>query len=191
MDFSERLRRLSSAGIEVIELFSADDGRVTPVSVASAVTSCGADSGRVDRAIDDADPDRIVEGNAAWAELAQQFSLSGSDGTFLLAIDTAGGEDSSYEWFRVRLTDQWDLMGRGAAEGVLGGGWGIPEFRMHSLDGEVLLAASWYETCFSVLAVPRPYRAAVLRGEAEYLLTRRPSAGREALLRRWLARGAG
>jgi hypothetical protein len=188
VELSERLRRLSSAGIEAIEIWRSGEFPVTPIELVWAATGCGPDSGRVDRAFDDADPDRISKGNAAWLEMAGQYSLFDSEGSFLLATDTAGEPGRYDEWLRVRLTSPWDLMGRGAEARVLGGGWGVPEFWMHSIDGEVLLGASWFETCFSVIAIPRPYSAGVLRGQAELFLTEPEHSDRtRATLRRWLA----
>lgn len=90
----------------------------------------------------------------------------------------------------MRLADRWDLVGRGAEARVLGGGRGVPEFWMHSIDGEVLLGASWFESFFSVIAIPRPYSAALLRCQAEILLEESEGAVEDRMgIRFWLAHG--
>ncbi|WP_125810881.1 hypothetical protein [Actinoplanes sp. ATCC 53533] len=190
MELSERLRRLSLAGIEAIEIWRLGETPVTPVEVVWAATGCGPDSGRLDRPVDDSDPDRIQKGNAAWLELARQFSLFDSEGSFLLAVPTEKDTGAFGAWFRVRLADRWDLVGRGAEARVLGGGWGVPEFWMHSIDGAVLLGASWFESCFSVIAIPEPHSAGALRRQAEILLVESEGAVEDrAGIRPWLARG--
>jgi hypothetical protein len=190
VELSERLRRLSSAGIEAIEIWRPGEIPVTPVEVVWAATGCGPDSGRLDRPVDDSDPDRIRKGNAAWLELARQFSLFDDEGSFLLAVPTEKDTGGFGAWFRVRLAGRWDLVGRGAEARVLGGGWGVPEFWMHSIDGEVLLGASWFESCFNVIAIPEPYSVGVLRRQAEILLEESAGAIEDRkVIRPWLARG--
>jgi hypothetical protein len=58
---------------------------------------------------------------------------------------------------------------------------------MHSTDGRVLIAASSYESSFSVFAIPHPRDSHVLRQAARQWLQRTdsPSETREAA-QRWL-----
>jgi len=188
VDLDERTRRLLTAGVELVQPWPLLDDTVTPVDVAWSASSCGRESGRVDRAFDDTDPDRIDRGNAAWLELARQFGLFDREGRFLLSVST-GTDDVISRWFQARLKSDWDLIGAGGAECVLGFGWGVPGFVMHSIDGAALVAASSYESGFSVFAVPHPNRSSTLRRSAEQWLAQRDwPRERRASAERWLAR---
>lgn len=166
MDLQERIRRLSLAGVEVIRPWPISDVAVTPPDVAWSAAACGKDSGRQDRAVDYADPDRVRKGNTAWSELAHEFGLMSGDGTFLLSLPVQPEPGAAQQWFEVRLGGEWDLVGVGAEQRVLGYGHGDPSFVTHSVDGRALIAATWYETCFSILAIPDPHRSSALRKSA-------------------------
>jgi hypothetical protein len=142
----------------------------------------------LDRAFDDADPRRVEDGNAAWLHLAEHCGLFDGEGVFLLSVATGTDDDPMPQWYRARLLNAWDLIGAGAWDGVLGYGSLVPAFVMHSTDGAVLIAASTYESCFSVFAVPYPRRSEVLRRSAEYWLGRPdwPAERRQAA-RLWLS----
>lgn len=189
MELRERVARLRLAGVEVLHPRPLADATVTPPDVAWSASNCGAGTGRVDRPVDDDDPDRIAKGNAAWLALARESGLFDGDGVFLLAVEDGPAEYGSPRWHEVRLAADWDLVGRGAEARVLGFGSGVPAFVMSAKDGRVLLAASWYESCFSVFAVPDPVRAVPLRQEAERLLLKPdyPEPRRTAT-RQWLDR---
>ncbi|WP_173080449.1 hypothetical protein [Phytohabitans rumicis] len=186
-DLGDRTRRLSAVGVELLRPWPLDDAVVTPPDVAWSASACGRESGRIDHAFDDTDADRIAKGNAAWLAAAERFALFDAAGTFLLSVATDTDDDPRSWWFQARVTGGWDLIGRGAEARVLGHGWGVPAFVTHSADGNVLIAASAYETCFSVFVVPAPSRASVLRRSAAQLLdaTPRPSDRRSGISR-WL-----
>jgi hypothetical protein len=165
------------------------DDIVTPPDVAWSASACGRESGRRDRAFDGTDAERVDRGNAAWLQMAQQFGLFDSDGSFLVSVATGAGDELLPQWFQAKLMDNWDLIGTGAREGVLGFGWSVPAFVMHSVDGNVLIAASTYETSFSVFVVPHPMESSVLRRSAEEWLKRSDwPSDRQSSARRWLAK---
>jgi hypothetical protein len=164
VDLQERIRRLSLAGVEVLRPWPISDVVVTPTDVAWAASACGQESGRQDRAVDYTDPDRVQRGNTGWSELAHEFGLMSDDGAFLLSLRPEPG--AARQWFEVRLHTDWDLVGVGAEQRVLGYGHGDPSFVTHSVDGRALIAADWYETCFSILAIPNPRLSPVLRKSA-------------------------
>lgn len=94
-----------------------------------------------------------------WFELAGGSGLFGSDREFLLGVparlDAEG--DEVFEWRRVRLLPEWDLVGAGAR--VLGSGPGRPEYRMASLDGRSVMQISTYQAGVSSIALWEPWRA--------------------------------
>jgi hypothetical protein len=192
VDLEERTSRLATAGVELIRPWPPGDDHVTPVDVAWGATGCGPESGRVDRAFDDDDPERVEKGNAAWLELSQRYGLFDPDGTFLVSVSTGDDDEPEAHWFQARLGQTWDVVGLGAEQRVLGFGWAVPSFVMHSTDGETLIAATWYERSFSVFAIPHPIGASGLRRAAEIWLAREDWPGeRRAITQRWLARGRG
>lgn len=162
------IRRLSLAGVEVIRPWPISDVMVTPPAVAGSAGCCGQESGRQDRAVDYSDADRVEKGNTGWSELAHEFGLMSDDGTFLVSLATQ--PEPAKQWFEVRLHTGWDLVGVGAEQLVLGHGHGDPVFATHSIDGKVLIIADWYETFFSMIAIPNPQRSPVLRRIAGSLI---------------------
>ncbi|MET9935620.1 hypothetical protein [Streptomyces sp. NPDC006324] len=102
--------------------------------------------------------------NADWYRLAVEGGLfSETDRRFLLAW--APEESEWARWICVELQSEWDIMGAGAA-GPLGSAACRPEFRMLSLDGNVLLSATTWEHDIST-SVLKPHRSRVLREWAE------------------------
>jgi hypothetical protein len=160
------MTKLLRAGVQVLDPSYQTRTPITPPDVAWMASSCGPDDGRVDAVTDDHDPDRIRKGNAVWHRLARAHGLFDPNGDFLLCLPDPGSvEDAS--WARVRLLAGWDLVGVAAAEKVLGHGAGVPAFVAHSIDANLLLACTYYETYFTTIAIPRPYGAATLRRYAE------------------------
>ncbi|MFI7412195.1 PE-PGRS family protein [Streptomyces sp. NPDC049627] len=89
--------------------------------------------------------DLVTEVNAQWHRLASAAGIFDEDGAFL--IDFSGNRTG--RWFRVRLTDGWDLAG------VLGERPGQPEFVTLSPAGDVLVGATTEEYEVWLVAVDR------------------------------------
>ncbi|MGI5175237.1 hypothetical protein ACQEVZ_02765 [Dactylosporangium sp. CA-152071] len=183
-----RVTRLAHAGVQVLRPWPLSDATVTPPDVAWEVFGCDEAAGRVDRTVDNDDPDYVVRGNEAWYSMAREFGLFDADETFLLSVPTGPGDFEDPQWFEVRLAPEWDVFGRGVEEFVLGHGARTPAFVMHSKDGALLLASGWYQFVSSVLVVPRPWTAAALRRSAEDRLAKSGwTDERRTAARQWLA----
>ncbi|TXS42379.1 HEAT repeat domain-containing protein [Streptomyces sp. uw30] len=90
-------------------------------------------------------PDLVAEINAQWHRLACEAGILDEDGVFL--IDFSGNRTG--RWFRVRLTDGWDLAA------VLGERPGQPEFVTMSQAGDALVGATTEEYDVWLVAVDR------------------------------------
>ncbi|MEU0552950.1 hypothetical protein [Dactylosporangium sp. NPDC006015] len=192
VSLEQRITRLAHAGIQVLRAWPLSDGAVTPPDVAWEAFGCDATTTRVDRTVDNDDPDYVVRGNEMWHSMAREFGLFDADGTFLLSVRTGPGDFEDPQWFEVRLAPEWDVFGRGGEELVLGHGARTPAFVMHSKDGALLLASGWYQFVSTVLVVPRPWTAAALRRSAEDRLAKRErTEERRTAARQWLARPSG
>lgn len=162
---------LRRAGLQVLE------GGVPkcplPVFAVGATVSCGDGTGRRDMYVDFDAPSLIERANQGWYELATSFRLFGADREFLLALPAhlhsarAASRHRKSVWRRVRLLDDWDVMGAGCAvsrgmnehgypEHLLGSGAGRPEFAMLSLDSTVAVIGTTWQNGISSLAVPNP-----------------------------------
>ncbi|GAA1406938.1 hypothetical protein AB0B66_15235 [Catellatospora sp. NPDC049111] len=179
---------LAAAGLTMLDF---EDPTVTiPAEAAVMVTGCRAEDGRVDETVDFDDPDLVAKMNAAWYAMATRHSLFGPDREFLLAVGP--GDDRPMplpHWARVRLEPEWDIAGAGVETGALGVTNRYPRFVMHSLDGEVVIAATAWQDCAGLVMVPHPHRVAVLRRYVEGVLAlghRSPKAADDA--RAWLSR---
>ncbi|MFD8997893.1 hypothetical protein [Streptomyces abikoensis] len=131
-----------------------------PLKAAWLLAACGPGDGRkdawVDGWVDEDVPGLEEEANKGWFALAVEQGLFGPEREFLVHVPFDG--DSS-GWVRVRLLDEWDIMGAGAASGLLGSGSGYPEFVMASLDGRVGMRGTTYQSGVSSIVVPEPWRA--------------------------------
>ncbi|MFZ3551709.1 hypothetical protein ACODT3_39970 [Streptomyces sp. 4.24] len=118
-------------------------------------------------------PNLIEQANQAWYELARSSGLFATDREFLLALPAnlysakAASRHRRAVWRRVRLLDDWDVMGAACAirlgmsehgypEHLLGSRAGHPGFAMLSLDSTVAVLGTTWETGISSLAVPNP-----------------------------------
>ncbi|MEH0581602.1 MULTISPECIES: hypothetical protein [Streptomyces] len=143
-------------------------GGALPVTAAWLATSCRREDGRRDETVRRDDPQLIEKANDGWFRLARDHGFLGEDREFLLGVNHADDESVPIlRWARVRLLQEWDIMGAGAATGILGSAAGFPEFAMLSLDGNVILRGTvWQETIGSLL-VPDPHRVKIIRDYVE------------------------
>ncbi|MFJ7073562.1 PE-PGRS family protein [Streptomyces sp. NPDC098781] len=89
--------------------------------------------------------DLAAEVNAQWYRSASEVGIFGADEVFLIDFPA----NRTGRWFRVRLTDSWDLAG------ALGERRGQPEFVTMSQDGHCLVGATTGDGEVSLVAVDR------------------------------------
>ncbi|MGW7606102.1 hypothetical protein ACWGKW_02230 [Streptomyces sp. NPDC054766] len=162
MKEAELAASLSDAGL----LWCAAEGvsGALPVAAAWLATSCRREDGRRDETVDRGDPRLIEKANDGWFRLVLDYGFLGDDQEFLLGVNYADdGSVPILRWARVRLLEEWDIMGAGAASGVLGSAAGLPEFAMLSLDGNVVLRGTTWQKSIGSLAVPNPHRVNIIR----------------------------
>ncbi|GKQ37235.1 hypothetical protein [Streptomyces sp. A012304] len=172
---------VARAGLFVVAGHEAPEGLMPP-GVANAMFSMPA-SDRLCEAWKDVEDPRLREkANADWYRLSVERGLfRPEDPRFHLASDIE-------PWICVELRGPWDIMGEGAA-GPLGSAFCRPEFRMLSLDGNVLVGGTTSQFSIGTVVVTEPHRAKELRdfaehaAESEYAVW---SARDKAAARRWL-----
>ncbi|MGW6417339.1 hypothetical protein [Streptomyces sp. NPDC055055] len=164
---------LRRAGLEVLDGGVPEDA--LPVFVAGVTVSCGKETGRRDSYVDFADfdgPRLIEQANRGWYELATSSGLFDARREFLLALPAHRYNprvdlERTFVWRRVRLLDDWDVMGAactvrrgrsvlGFDECLLGSRAGRPEFCMLSLDSTVVLLGTTWQHGIGSLTVPDP-----------------------------------
>ncbi|MFI1712675.1 hypothetical protein [Streptomyces litmocidini] len=159
-----------------------------PVLAVGQTVSCGQETGRRDAYFDFNEPDLIGRANRGWYELATSFGLFDADREFLLALPARRYNPrvdlrQPYVWRRVRLLDDWDVMGAacgirrgrsmlGFDECALGSRAGRPEFAMLSLDSMVSVVGTTWQGGISSLAVPNPGDTEPVRRLIDYAASR-------------------
>ena len=164
-----------------------DSASLVPPAVARYAVACGSETGRTDVMLKYSDSQWREKANDAWHSLALESGLFGDAGEFLVAVAL---EPKVWPvvslWASVRLGDNWDVAGAGA-DGLLGSGEYQPEFVMLSSSGDVIVRGTVWQDGIGFLAVPRPWRAAVLRQQAESLANwDRADPGERQRARAWL-----
>lgn len=179
---------LRGAGLEVRE--RAAPSGMLPVTAAWLATSCRREDGRRGVVVDLADPDLIEKANVGWFDLACEFGLFDAEGDFLVGVDYAERDAVPIlRWIRVRLLDGWDVVGRGAASGILGSQSGYPGFVMLSLDENVILCGTTWQDSVGSIAVPFPHRVAMIREFlGRHIAAPRVDPHERAEAERWFAR---
>ncbi|MGX1494644.1 hypothetical protein RKD41_006903 [Streptomyces tendae] len=158
------MKSLAAAGLRIVDGWAEPEGLIPPV-VTGQAPSCPPEEGRVEALRDILEPDLREKANADWYRLSVEAGLfTETDRRFLLALQPEGKYRS--RWFCVELGSEWDIMGAGAA-GLLGSAQCRPEFRMLSLDGNVLCFATTWEHDISTSVLTAPHRSMVLRRWAE------------------------
>ncbi|WP_162889978.1 hypothetical protein [Streptomyces olivoreticuli] len=162
---------LRRAGLEVLEGGAPETP--LPAFAVGAAISCSPETGRRDAYFDYDSPNLVERANHAWYELATSSGLFGTDREFLLALPAnrysakAASRHRRSLWRRVRLLDNWDVMGAACAirlgmsehgypEHLLGSRAGRTEFAMLSLDSTAVVLGTTWEAGISSLAVPNP-----------------------------------
>ncbi|MFJ5264664.1 hypothetical protein ACIQAC_29820 [Streptomyces sp. NPDC088387] len=171
---------LAEAGLVVRDGCGDASGFIPPVVTGQLMSVLPWD-GRCDAWLEHDEPELHRKANADWFRLAVEEGLFRTeDPRFFLAGDTS--------WVCVELRDEWDVMGTGAA-GPLGSAHCRPEFRMLSLDGNVLLGGTTSQSEIGTVVLKEPHRAPVLRNFADWV-ARSESGTHNAQVRadarRWL-----
>ncbi|KOT41388.1 hypothetical protein ADK41_10770 [Streptomyces caelestis] len=160
------MRSFAAAGLRIVDGWTEPEGLIPPI-VTGQAPSCPSEEGRVEAMLDALEPKLHEKANADWYRLSVEGGLfSETDRRFLLALQP--DENRLARWHCVELQSKWDLMGEGAA-GLLGSARCRPEFRMLSLDGNVLCFATTWEHAISTSVLKAPHRSQVLRRWAEAL----------------------
>ncbi|MFI1992970.1 hypothetical protein [Actinoplanes sp. NPDC020271] len=153
---------LRTSGIEVLDFRW--DAVTVPASAAWNLSGSSGADGRDDAVILFGDPDLVANANAAWWRLAEGGGLFGDDRDFLVSVGPEDGEvPARPHWARVRLMDEWDVIGAGTDHGVLGGPPGRPGFVMMSLDERLLIGATTWDGFLSIMTLPDPGTTAPIR----------------------------
>jgi len=139
-----------------------------PIFVVGLLAPCHPEDGRCDAWVDgwvyEENSGLVEAANAGWFALACEHGLFGEDQEFLLAVPAEQQDDDGdevFEWRRVRLLDEWDLVGAGAE--LLGSGSERPKMSMSSLDGSIVMRITTYPSGVSSIVLPEPWRAATVR----------------------------
>ncbi|MEV6104285.1 hypothetical protein AB0M28_06150 [Streptomyces sp. NPDC051940] len=158
---------LAPAGLRLVERVQ-EEVRLPPlpayVGPASAKPEHGRFDSRPEEIADPSAPDFAEKVNAGWYRMAAEYGLLDERREFLLCVGRARlGEDPDIEpyevWFRVRLLDEWDLVGSEAD--LLRSGFAnlftdrfVPEFTMASLDGRMMLNTTvWGDGTVSTIVI--------------------------------------
>ncbi|MFB6511710.1 hypothetical protein ACFCW4_26195 [Streptomyces virginiae] len=185
-------KSLAAAGLRIVGGWVEPEWLIPPYITGQA-PSCPPDEGRVESVLDVLDPLLHEKANADWYRLAVEGGLfSEADRRFLLPHKPVEG--GPVRWCCVELQDDWDIMGKGAA-GLLGSAPLRPEFRMLSLDGNVLCFATTWQHSISTSVLTAPHRSRVLRRFAEWVAQGAMDGPNEPPLstevRRWLDTSSG
>ncbi|MFI1192971.1 hypothetical protein ACH4T9_06870 [Micromonospora sp. NPDC020750] len=168
-----------------------------PSFAAWMVASCRPNEGRRDRIVALADPDQVSKANADWYSLSEESGLF-ADRRFLVSLEVPlmapeGGDEEVGElvWGLVELAEEWDVMGVGAASGVLGWGFGCPGFAMSSVSGSVFVQGTVWQDSIGIAVLPSPFQIPSLREVVRRNVGKsyRTTAENEDAMA-WLARGA-
>ncbi|MFJ8832958.1 hypothetical protein [Micromonospora aurantiaca] len=153
---------LKTAGVDVVD-FKWDSVGI-PASAAWMLSACTEEEGREDVEFMFDDSSLIEGANAAWWNFANTGRLFDEEGRFLVSVGPVDGEPSAGpHWARVRLRDEWDVIGKGVDWGVLGGPPGRPGFVMMALDERVIIGATTWTGFISVMRLANPMEAGPIR----------------------------
>jgi len=180
--------KLASAGLVYIETVDGE-ASLLPPGLAATATSYREGDGWAGAGVDVDDPALIANANAGWFRLAVEGGLfKGIGSEFLVSVTRAEGAEPNQWWARVSLAEPWDIMGAGAATGILGIVAGHPAFVMSSLDGTVVLRGTTWESEIGCLLVRNPHRIDAYRQFLERKITNPRTTDRDReVIQRWLA----
>ncbi|WP_066369965.1 hypothetical protein [Herbidospora mongoliensis] len=194
-------RDLAACGVRLIEI---QRGTGVPPQMAARIATVGPEEGRQDQIFEVDDPDLAVTFNRAWHTAAVEHGLFSDGERFLIALEPGVDPDffrareesgSSHNprwwemvWALVELEPGWDLGGAGSRSRVLGS-HGHPAFDLSSVDGSVFIGATWWEDdTLSLMVLPHPHRADILRVQALRILDGSTLDSENDDLRTWLER---
>ncbi|MFG2045657.1 hypothetical protein [Dactylosporangium sp. NPDC048998] len=153
---------LQTAGIAMLDFIWPSS--TLPASAAWMLTACLPEDGRIDRVFDLDEPDLTGKANGAWWELVVEYGLLDEDRNFLVSVGPVDQEiPARPHWARVRLEHDWNIVGGGTDNGVLGGPPGRPGFVMLSLDEGVLIGGTTWHDSIGIIALPNPVAASAIR----------------------------
>jgi hypothetical protein len=154
---------LAAAGLEFVGRVRGEV-RLPPLPGGSAAACRPADGrfdARPEEVIDVDDEQFAAKVNAGWIRMATEYGLFDEERSFLLCVGNPQVDSGSQtEWVRVRLREDWDLVGSEVA--LLGfgrfpaerGDRATPEFAMVSLDGRMLISTTlWGNGTVSTIAI--------------------------------------
>lgn len=187
LDRVELSTQCNTAGLVLLDIAGATD--VIPANAAWMASACGPNDGRFDEEFDFQDPELVRKANGAWFAIAQEYGLLNQSREFFLSLTIPGsGRFPDVRWGLVRLKDEWDIMGSGTENGLLGGPYGRPGFVMLSKEGYTIVAGTTWQDGISVFAVPNPHHASAIRK----FMTKTPkgsvSEEEHANIQNWLSR---
>lgn len=130
-------------------------------SAATCRPADGRFDARPDEVVDVDDEQFAAKVNAGWLRMATEYGLFDEERGFLLRVSIPQeGDGPQTGWVRVRLREDWDLLGSEVA--LLGfgrfpaelGDRATPEFAMVSLDGRTLISTTlWGNGTISTIAI--------------------------------------
>ncbi|MCQ4045921.1 hypothetical protein ACFOSC_17120 [Streptantibioticus rubrisoli] len=179
---------LADAGLTLLGMIDPATPLIPP-TLATFASSCPEEGGVSFVTVSSAEPRLPEVANFEWHRLSREGGLFGEDNAdFLVAVNCADANSPKiWQWAKVRLSDDWDIVGAGAASGVLGNGACHPAFVMLSLDGNVIVRGDEGETSLDFTLVRDPHRNQTLRRRGEWMASRpRTDEFTRAALERWL-----
>ncbi|MFD9428838.1 MULTISPECIES: hypothetical protein [unclassified Streptomyces] len=180
--------RLAPGGLVFLGLMSPENPLIPP-TLATLTPGYPPISGKWLRSVVESDTqDFVTRANEGWFDLSRKGGLFGEDREFLIAVEVHEGEDDWW-WARVRLAESWDIMGSGSAD-ALGCGFGVPDFAMLSLTGDVIVCGTTGDSSIGTVLVNGFRNLVDLRDLADWKAgwSGTPQYERAAA-RRWLDNG--
>ncbi|MGY5061180.1 hypothetical protein ACWDFR_45360 [Streptomyces sp. 900105755] len=178
---------LANAGLCLLGTADVADPLIPP-TLATFASSCSSEDGAFGESVNLEDPELWRKANSEWHRLALGSGLfSEVNPHFLVAVKGSDVNSVQWWWVRVKLLDEWDIVGAGAASGILGNGPCRPSFVMLSLDGDAILRCDVGQESIDFSVVREPHRAQTLRRHGEWMAgSPRVDELTRAAIRRWL-----
>lgn len=188
MSESGLAKALSGCGLTLIGMADPDTPLIPPL-LAGFATSTPPGAGRLVAMLDLDEPDLSSVANAAWYSLCVDGGFFDTgDPSFLIAVDCSSEDmPKMWRWATVQLSNPWDVMGAGAASGLLGNGHSRPAFVMLSLDGSTIVRGDTWQTQIGAVLVQDPHEHEPFwrQGERLSALSRTGDWEKKAI-KRWL-----
>lgn len=128
-------------------------------------------------------PNFITKANQGWFDLSREGNLFDDHQEFLVAVEIPEGD---WWWAHVKLSGSWDIMGAGSAA-ALGNGFGVPDFAMLSLTGDVIVCGTAGDSMIGTVLLNRFQDLTGLREFADWKANWPGTPqGERIAARRWL-----